>query len=335
MVETLQYLTFAETQIPPDITYPVKASRAGGLINRRILYKAIKACATYRGIQPDVAVGTNTFLQTKFLQEEFKLAQIVAFMVTLSELTDGINFYKSRSLNYLSESNDVGLVLDQTLENARFMTNLFGLDFFSRNCRFPERRKTFFRALIPDSDFYLTAKGGSGAGTFSVDLALAIAKGQDYTINTGEIWRTGFDTEHLPDGKRGVRIIRTGTAVKHDPLKTAQFEEFKRSFKTSPARALTFILLYYAQKLHPDRLIAITTQGARRLSSLRKSRHSYDYTHLFQEIGFAGQEDESWLELADLANPRKKERAGFERLTEALHNLRDADGRTLPLSETG
>ena len=334
MVEPLQNLSLADTQPLPDITVPFKPWKNGGLINRHRLFKTLATCATHQGVQPDVSYGVNAFLHKRFLHPDFNLAQVVTFMVALSQLTEGVNYYKSRSLNYLSEGSDVDAVLHQTLENARFMIGFFGLDFFSRSHRFPERRKIFFKALIPDSNFYLTAKAGSGAGTFSVDFALGIEKGQGFASNRGEIWRTGFDTEVLPDEKLGVRIIRTGNGVRHDPSKTAQFEVFKDSFKTSPARALTPLVICYAQRVRPDRITALSTHGAKILSSLPKDPHAYSYTRLFREIGFVGREDGYWLELAALPNPRKRERAGFERLTETFRNLRDADGKSLPLLES-
>lgn len=330
MFELLTKSPQADTQPSTSITAPFNLWKNGGSIDRHRLYTALRTCAAYRGIQPDVSYGVNSFVSQRFMDPSFNLAPIVTFMVSLAELTEGKNFYKSRSLNYLTDRCNVGTALDQTLGNAGYMVNLFGIDFFSRDPRFPERRKTFFKALIPDSAFYLTAKGGSGAGTFSIDLALGIEKGQGFRKNSGEIWRTGLDTEILPNGELGIRFIRTGSGVRHDPLKTAQFEEFKHTFKTSPARALTFLAVNYAQRLSPIRITALTTHGAKILSTLPKDPRAYDYSRLFLGMGFTEQDDNQyWFQLADLTHPRRRERVGFRRLTEAFSELKDANGQSI------
>lgn len=61
-----------------------------------------------------------------------------------------------------------------------------------------------------------------------------------------------------------------------------------------------------------------------------KDPRAYDYTHLFLGMGFIEQNDNPyWLQIANFPNPRRRERVGFRRLTEAFSELKDADGQSI------
>lgn len=318
-----------------DLRSVLNVRQKDRFISRDRLYPVLEGYIAKLGIHPDVNFGINSFLKNKFPNPFFDLAPILEFAAALTVLTGGRNFFKSRSFNYISDNQDVGQVLHQALGNAQFMVGVFGTDFFSRNERSPLKRKTFFKAQIPDSNFYLSVKGGSGAGTFSVDFAIGVHKEHNWENTLGEIWRTGIDTETLADGKRGVRIIRTGGGVRHESAKEAKFEEFKDHFKMPPARALSLMVVNYAQTVDPGRISALSTLGARTLSTLPNTPHSYDYSRLFRHLGFIEEENGLWLEkpadqLIYWLQPGRREKAGYERIQTAVGNLRDFAGEQFP-----
>lgn len=301
-----------------------------GIVYSQRLFRFLTTQASTHGVHPDIATGVTEFFFRSFSDDCFPVVQPLALMQGLAEITEGLNYSKSRSLRYLTGDVGVDQTVSQVLANARWMVDNFGLDFFSRSTNSSQQRKSFFKASIPDSQFYLSAKGGSGSGTFSVDFALGVEKRHGYTVS-GEIWRSGFDTEVLANGALGIRLIRTGTAVRHDASKTEKFDEFKHDFKTSPARVLTFILIGVSRSFAAEQIIALTTVGAQRLSTLPRKDRAYNYTNHYQEMGFTIQDNGLWLRLTREQHPRKKEIEGMTRISQAFVNLIDQDGNRFPV----
>lgn len=303
-------------------------------VRREILLQVLRSKTALLTPDPDVVFGINSFVKKRFSNETFDLLPILSFTATLSRITAGANFYKSRSFNYISESEDLAEVLRLAAENACFLTSIFGVDFFSRRDGFSGERKTFFKAQIGETDFYLSAKGGSGAGTFSVDYAIGVLKDGNRENNKGELWRTGFDTEMLCGTGRNLRIIRTGNGVRYDPYKTLKFEEFKNYFKSTPARFLTSLISRSAHFLNAAEVIALTTEGAKVLSSLPKRANAYNYSRLFTQMGFEEDQRRFWMKYTDPGSHTglsRREKRNFEVVADAFCNLKSLRGEEFPL----
>jgi hypothetical protein len=308
-------------------------------------YDALNEYAAARGISPNVAFGVYNYARHWNLDRKDKLGHTIEFMDALHTTMDETEFFKSRSFNYISEDDMPG-AFEQALGNARFMIGLTGTDLFRREGT--DGRAEVYKAPINGSDFVLSCKGGAGAGTFSLDFAIGLDKGRGITNTSGELWRTGIDseTDRSSDG-RTVRIIRTGSAVKYDPGKTERFAEFKKDFKITPPRALTFLTLYLAHSLGAERVKALTTLGGVRLSSLARSKNPYDYSKLFESTGFREMgENENWLTISNFQEDfynaiattaedqnglRTYEATGMHEVLEAFKNMTGPDGKPFPV----
>lgn len=176
--------------------------------------------------------------------------QMQYFLEQLSHLTKGINFYKSNALRYIYEGEKLKECLCQILANGKFWIEKFGIEFFARNHDYSKARAEFMKSSI-DDEFYLSCKGGSGIGTFSLDFAIGIEKGQK-AMPTKEIWRMGIDTQETKD-RTSLRIIRTGGALKKTHVdyekKYNKSNVFKKLYGISPPRALAFIAMYIGKDL--------------------------------------------------------------------------------------
>lgn len=307
---------------------------------------AMTMYAQAQGISPDLALGVYQFAVRWNLARLTQLAPTLQFLDDLHEIAGSSGIFKSKSFNYLSDKPTATETFSDALGNARYMIGLVGPEVFGRE---GPRRSTAFRAPIANSDFFLSCKGGSGAGAFSLDFAIGIDKGQEHTSTAGELWRTGIDTEDTDEGPgKTVRIIRTGSGVKKDLLKMEKFLEFRRKFKTSPPRALAFLALYFAHSLGAEHLKALSTQGALKLSSLSRSKDPYDYSQLFEGVGFSEDgENKNWLSITNLQENfhdairttpggdqnglRSYEASGIHEVLDAFENLRGPDGNPFPV----
>ncbi|HUQ85795.1 MAG TPA: hypothetical protein VM077_05720 [Candidatus Limnocylindrales bacterium] len=306
-------------------------------------HDALILYASDRGISPNVAFGVYNYARHWNLDRKDHLGATVQFMDDLYTLTGKPDFFKSRSFNYISED-EMTRAYQQALGNADFMIKQVGMGLFTREDE--SARSIVYRAPINGTDFILSCKGGAGAGTFSLDFAIGVDKGRAATNTSGELWRTGIDTEGTEDEKgKAVRIIRTGSAVKFDPGKTEKFAEFKKVFKITPPRALAFLTLYLAHSLGAEKVKALSTTGAINLSSLRRSKNPYDYSQLFESVGFEPGA-ENWHTIPNFQdsfystietkpdNPnglRSYETTGMHEVLEAFQNLRGSDGKPFPI----
>jgi hypothetical protein len=174
-------------------------------------------------------------------------------------------------------------------DNASFMISYFGLDSFLVDD--PKRKRRVIEHTIDIDDFVLKMRGGSGTGCFSIDLGLGFNAATRYN----ELWRTGFDTEHHGD-TMGARIIRTGTGVKPgEEAKEKKFDEFRRNFGIMPQRLLGLTCLYLMREVNPDYLLAMSSEGAVRISTLGRSKGRCNYTGIFENIGFQQTPDPYYL----------------------------------------
>ncbi len=311
----------------------------------RRLYDVLGLYGAARGISPNVVFGVYNYARLRDVVGNDRLGKVLQFIDDLHELTGTPDFFKSRSFNYIFEGEEMAEVFNQALSNARFMVELAGVRFFARE---HGKRGIIFKAPIADSDFFLSLKGGSGAGTFSMDFAIGVDKGQKALSTLGELWRTGVDTEIPEDGQgRIVRIIRTGTGViRNDPLKTEKFKEFRKRFKITPQRALAFLALYFAYSLGAEGIKALSTNGAKRLSSLGRSANPYDYSQLFKGVGFVEGENPHWLYVPDLPENfyftlettpenqnglRAYEASGMHKVLEGFQSLQGPEGEECPI----
>lgn len=308
------------------------------------LYEGLNIYGERNGISPNLIFGVYHYAKRWNLQTAPIGEPALRLLDDLHQVTDLPDFFKSRSFNYISEEEDPAVAFSRATHNARYLIGLVGQDFFASK---DKERATIFKAPIADTNFFLSCKGGSGAGTFSLDFAIGIDWGQPFILPSGELWRTGIDTEtEQPAGAFTTRIIRTGSGVKKDIDKIKAYPEFRKKFKISPQRALAFLSMYVAHSLGADELRALSTQGALRLSSLSRSKDPYDYTNLFSEIGLQEGENPNWLSVPDLqtnfyptieTSPdnqnglRAHETRGMHHILEAFQGLRDSDGNDLPI----
>lgn len=291
------------------------------------LYRVLVSSLASEQVHPNIIAGVNRWVQGKFTQTDYPARLIAEFIYNLSGIMGGSDFSKSTGFNYLTDQ-DLGQSLTQATENAQRMVGLVGQRLYRRDPAKSSIRETVLKAPLGDG-FALTLKGGSGAGTFSLDFAVGVER-EDWR-NRGELWRTGFDTETLPDGGIGVRIVRTG-GVKPTPDRNKKFDEFKHVFRMSPARALTILLVNWAQKhVKPDVITALTTCGAQTLSTLPTNNTAYDYSCLYRQMGFS-ERDNYWLVLNGDLRVGKREIAGVDKLAQASTRLIDRWGQPLSLS---
>ncbi len=211
--------------------------------------------------------------------------------------TEGHGLLKSRAFRYPGVSDIPEFGTERTANNtvasatgnASFMISYAGVESFLAG---DERRKTrAVEHIIDIDDYVLKIRGGSGAGCFSLDLGL----GFNATTRYNELWRTGFDTEHHGD-VMGARIIRTGSGVKPDDTpKKDRFDQFRKDFGIMPQRLLGLTSLYMMREMNPDYLLALSTEGGKRLSTLGRSKGGCDYSAIFRNIGFQDSPDPYYL----------------------------------------
>lgn len=254
-------------------------------------------------VQSRVAFGLVKYFQAKGVT--YNLDQFGDFLSKVGGITGNVDYFKSNFFRYLIDSTDYDEVNFQMLENMKFWVELFGIDFFARSARSPDARKTFYRAPIPDSGCVLTCKGGSGMGTFSMDLAIADEAGDSRKIS-GELWRLGIDSDFdRATGERSLRIIRTGSGVSSDEgvydSKRQVFRNFVRRMNILPQRALGFLALYLAHDLGVQKMKHLSLPGVRdkHLILNPASGVNFDYDRAAESLGF-NVDGRLWHEIDDI-----------------------------------
>ncbi len=345
-MSTVHEIDRSQDITPPELTpegFILENSRTRRNRGMR-LFDGLNIYGERKGISPNLIFGVYNYARRWNLHTSPLGEPALKLLDDLHEVTDLPDFFKSRSFNYISEEEDPVIAFSRASHNARYLISLVGQDFFASK---DKERATIFKAPIADTKFFLSCKGGSGAGTFSLDFAIGIDWGQPFNKTSGELWRTGIDTETEDSaGSLATRIIRTGSAVKKDVDKIKGYSEFRKKFKISPQRCLAFLAMYVAHSLGAHELRALSTPGALRLSSLAKSKEAYDYSQLFEGVGFAVGDNENWLEVPDLQNDfyralettpdnmnglRRHEARGMHHILESFENLRGPDDQAFPI----
>lgn len=196
---------------------------------------------------------------------------------------------------------DVRCTAESTLvaaiNNMRYMQERFGTRPFA--AELPEKRVVRAVTWVApiDDDFHLHVRGASGSGTFSIDLGLGVIDrdNRSHTDNYKELWRAGIDTASVND-HLGARFIRTGSGTKAgDTFKIEAFDRFRKQHHILPQRLLGILGLYFIRELEPDYAVALSTEGAKRYSTLTNSKGVCDYDGIFKNIGFEPTSDRHWL----------------------------------------
>lgn len=223
---------------------------------------------------------------------------VICGYIALSDVLGGELPKKSRNFVYLPNdpTNPPTLKIYQAIANACFMTDRFGPELFHSNLG---QNEGYYRAKIDDK-FALTVKAGTGAGTFSVDLAIEYNTDnpeKDAIRPSHEIWRTGIDTSPVETRLLHGRVVRTGSGIKPgDYKKLGSLVDFKNEYGMVPARSLALLVSYvlYALDLSDGR--ALSDKGATELSTFGRSRRSDPmYSKLFKAVGFCEGNNPYWL----------------------------------------
>lgn len=250
-----------------------------------------------------VRAGVLDFFRKKGI--DFSVQQIENFLSNMGRLTYGEDYFKSNSFKYMIDSQNFDEVAYQILMNMSFLIEVFGMDFFARSLERSKNRKMFYQVPIEGTGCYLSCKGGSGAGTFSVDFAIGIDKGQSKYIS-GELWRLGFDTYMEPGGARVGRIIKSGSGVskKKDGYdeKSEAFHSFLKETGILPQRALGFLTLYVMQDLglNAARSVALETARNKKMSLNPGAGINFDYDKYACGLGFQDGSEDGWHQVDDL-----------------------------------
>lgn len=317
---------------------------------RAYLRKFLQIVISKIGLSLDLEVGIYTFLVGKNITSELDLVKTIGFLIELQKIVGEKRLYAGKDVKYLSSTQNLETLFEQFLFSARFFVDKFGIDFFTTRSKKFENRDQVMTANIPGTDMYLSCKGGTGSGVFSIDFAIGAQSERDIGYG-GEFWRTGLDVEKIPKGLC-VRIVRTGSALKPNlDSKIKAFKEGKANIKITPARALAFLCAHIAYDLGAAELKALTTDGAIKLSSLGRSSAGFDYTSHFKQVGFEDSNDPNWLAITDFQNRyyhattgdeekatglRNFEIGGLNRVFKAFKHLKDPrSGKTIPLTIFG
>lgn len=223
--------------------------------------------------------------------------------------------------------------VDSAATNLHELVELFGVMPFTSVLRKPRtaRRLAWYGEI--DRDYFLQFRGGSGAGSFSIDTGLGFMDRSDRSEGTyKELWRVGFDTVQTSSGELCTRIIRTGSGIKgRDGIKSDAFDKFRKKYNILPQRLLGLLSLYLMRELDPKFAFALSTRGAMNFSTLGRSKGDCSYDKLFTDIGFLPMEDKNWLAIPDFrigiygalecARIRRKEEEILELAANAAINM--------------
>lgn len=230
-------------------------------------------------------------------------------------------------------------------KNMRYMQERFGVETFAAEAPNPRSTRALTWVAPIDDDYQLHVRGASGAGTFSIDFGLGVIDYEKRTPKYKELWRAGVDTVET-ESSLGARFIRTGAGIKPgDELKSQAFDTFRKRHKILPQRLLGILGLYFMRELEPDYAVALTSEGARRYSTLGRSKGHCDYDGIFQDIGFEPTADSKWLAIGDFtegfykaitrARVKRREESVLATAAEALQSMKqlNQDQEDRPLFE--
>ena len=232
----------------------------------------------YNGYVQHGLVEYFTRLQNRIKQNDEQAPERVfeEFISEFQVVTENRSFNKARGFNYIHDDPNYENVLDQVLYNAKTMIETMGLDFF--NSGTSKRPDQIWSAQIPNTTFRLNLEPGAGAGTFSLNFSISLDELGD--TGRGKIWSMAMDFEQ-EDEELVARIIVTGSRVRLANLgashKKDRYKDFAKEVgRTTSQRLLTFLCMYLAYDLGATKFKALSTEGAYKLSSLKRSKGKYD-----------------------------------------------------------
>ncbi len=257
---------------------------------------------------------------------------ISAFVEAIAEYEDDWPLYSAQPFRYAAIPNLPEQQLDRSAEstimsalgNMRFMVERFGPEVFAATSYDARTEHVVTWGASFDDDYELRVRGGSGAGTFSIDLGLGLVDRTKSRPSYKELWRTGIDTAHS-EGAMGARFIRTGSGVKKDDnVKGEAFDEFRKRHRIMPQKLLGLVGLYFMRELEPDYALALSTGGAKQLSTLSNSKSECDYSGIFKGIGFRPSQDPDWLLIDDFEDGFYEALARADIKKHEAHRLHEA-----------
>ncbi|HSW36941.1 MAG TPA: hypothetical protein VLG37_01070 [Candidatus Saccharimonadales bacterium] len=338
-----------------DISFDLDP-QPGRLLTPREARQQVRAYAVQAGINPEICEGFSYYLVDKFGVDNSRTLEVgTRLMEAVAQLVDNTTIYKARSFNYLPTSDDLPEVASQAFRNAQFMVDVFGVPMFAAHPNIAGQPGGVYKAPLGDDGLYLSCKGGSGSGTFSLDFAIGAYRERPYDYGVGihntrgEIWRMGVDTMLDPSGQRILRIIRTGSGIGINPdadsVKEEQFKAYRREYGLLPQRALAFLALYIAYDLGMDSAAALSTEGAIEISTLGRSKGICDYNGIFNGVGFGASSNPNWLGVDNLqatfydrlindqaeSGLRLQEVRGIDELIAVFNELTTMQGEPFPV----
>ncbi len=176
-------------------------------------------------------------------------------------------------------------------DNATRVHSAMGEDFF-RNRQDRSEPMVHYTTGLLGGTMWLGVKGGSGAGSFSVDIAVGKIQRNDFRHMRGEMWRVGVDSTKT-DGVVRSRVIKLGSAMttnkNGNEEKRALSREFLNTYRISIPRAMAALALLAAHSIKGAEQLQLVTQ--RTFSEPKFTGHSglgvkFDYVRLFSELGF-------------------------------------------------
>jgi hypothetical protein len=261
-------------------------------------------------------------------------------------------YIDGKDLVYLADQGkSAPYVIDNIKANLEYWGQILGKSIFGITEARGSIEPDIWKVELPLEGYYLAIKGGSGSGTFSLDISIGYnEKSNASNALAGQIWRIGIDVEKSDAGELSMRIIRTGTGQKSqgEEGRREKIEEirgrFLEHYKVSPQRLLLFLALEIAYDLKFNTIKALSTQGAMDLSLLSRSKNPPDYTASMTDVGFKYQEG-NWHQISDLQKNfydilagngyeealRPHEVRGFDTILKAFRALRNQKGDNIPI----
>ncbi len=222
----------------------------------------------------------------------FNIADFIKFCEVLSKQFKKYGFDKVNklsSLNYIYTIDDANLYRSLA-DNIDFLSNAFWATTFLKTDSICTKWNK-----LDNHWFLVSCTGGAWAWTFSLDLSLGCMNAQETWVNP--LVHVSFDTV-LVGNERVWRIIRAGRVIKEDGYKLDMANKYTSLYKNSPEAYLCQIAVRLLSDLGINKILWISTEWAKKYSSLAKSKGWFDYNRLMEGSGFIWLEwEEFWKEL--------------------------------------
>ena len=336
-------------EIPPQIQDFVRAHVKPGIPINKQRKDIISEFCAQNGMGEAYARSLND-LVSKFdrVKKSSDIEHILAFGVWARNTVSPHFFLRGKCVYLTDQKTSLPDMLHSMGANFQYWTRVFGPEIFGTNQNKEHIEPAVWKAWLPLEGYYLSLKGGSGSGTFSIDIGIGFDDKHSDELR-GQIWRVGVDIE-IVSGKPVFRIIRTGSGQKShgDDVRKKGLEDVRKVFldeyTVSPQRLLLFLALEMAYVLKFNTVRGLSTQGAMDLSLLSRSKNPPDYTASMTGAGFTAREG-NWHEMVDYQERyydilagngyedalQPHEVTGFDSALKTFNKLESPDGRTIPL----